>query len=59
MQACNRVRSLCQHIRRVLEEERDPRILDILVFQIDLLIYHLNQMRVQENPSLTYTIYYS
>ena len=51
MQACDRIRGLCWHIRRnvrILEEEKDPNILDCLVLQFDLLIYHLHQMRIPE-----------
>ena len=33
---------------RILEEEKNPNILDCLMFQFDLLIYHLHQMRVPE-----------
>ena len=33
---------------RILEEEKDPNILDCLVLQFVLLIYHLHQMRISE-----------
>lgn len=48
VQASDRIRALCQHIRRnisTLEEDHDPRIIDELVVQLDMLIYHLNQLR--------------
>ena len=51
MQASDRIGGLCLQIRRnirMLEEEKDPSFLDSLVFQFDLLIYHLNQMRAPE-----------
>ena len=51
LQANNRIHELCQRIRRntrMLAECNDPRILDEITFQLDLLIYHLNQMRMPE-----------
>ena len=39
---------------RILEEDNDPSILDGLVFQFDLLIYHLNQMGVEEEVVVSF-----
>ena len=62
MQVCDRIRGLCRHIRRNiarLEVENDPNSLDGLVFQVDLLICHLNQMRVPEDVLVSVTNAYS
>ena len=62
VQACDRIRGLCRNIRRniaILEEENDPNIIDGLVFQFDLLICHLNQMRVPEEVLVSVTNAYS
>ena len=50
-QAWDRVRNLCHCVVRniaVYEEDRDPRTLDSLVTQVDLLLQHLHRLEVDE-----------
>ena len=50
-QAWDRVRNLCHCVERniaVYEEDRDPRTLDSLVTQVDLLLQHLHRLEVDE-----------
>ena len=45
------MRQLCHRVERditLYEEQRDPRTLDSLVMQVDLLLQHLHRLGVEE-----------